>query len=58
MDTIVAEAVAQLTALPENTRHQIGWALLRGEGQRELPVIEFTDPTLDRADTASNTIFA
>lgn len=55
MDSLVSQTLAQLTVLPEATRHQIGMALLSGEGESSLPVIEFCDPALDRPSDSTDT---
>lgn len=42
MDTVVAQAVTKISELPQGTQRIIGEALLEGEVQPNLPVIEFT----------------
>lgn len=41
MDTIFAEAVTQITALPPDTQRAIGAQLLNRELEANLPVIQF-----------------
>jgi len=41
MDTIFAEAVSQITALPPQTQREIGVRLLNRGVEATLPVIEF-----------------
>ncbi len=42
MDTVFAQAVSKISELPQGTQRFIGEALLEGEVQPNLPVIEFT----------------
>ncbi|WP_424972643.1 hypothetical protein [Dinoroseobacter sp. S76] len=56
MDALISETVAALHTLPEDAKRQIALDLLHGGAPLDLPVIEFTDPTLDRADAASDTL--
>ncbi len=42
MDTVFAQAVSKISELPQGTQRIIGEALLEGEVQPNLPVIEFT----------------
>lgn len=41
MDTVFAEAVTQITALPPEAQREIGVQLLGREVTRDLPVIDF-----------------
>lgn len=42
MDTVFAQAVTRIIELPTSAQRMIGEALLQGQAEANLPVIEFT----------------
>ena len=55
MDLLFTAAIQKVSELPLPMQREIGAALLSREEAATLPVIDFTDPTLDRSRSTHDT---
>lgn len=55
MDLLFTAAIQKVSELPLPVQREIGAALLSREQTSDLPVIDFTDPALDRSRDTRDT---